>query len=101
MLSFVLSYFLIAITACVSFVRVTPQMPAAKRRSSSADGTLAPPPKSRAVATAAASNQIQESLKPNNAGILKDVLDAVAVIMGCEAFDGVAGDLPPMGAAQD
>ena len=73
----------------------------AKRRSSSADGTSPPPPKSRAVAKAAASNQIQEILKPNNAGILKDVLDAVAVIMGCAAFDGVAGDLPPMGASHD
>ena len=75
----------------------------AKRRSSSADGTSLPPPKSRAVAKAAAkaSNQIQEILKPTNAGILKDMLDAVAIIMGCEAFDGVAGDKPPMGAAQD
>ena len=73
----------------------------AKRRSSSVDGTSPPPPKSRVVAKAAASNQIQEIWKPNNAGILKDVLDAVAVIMGCAAFDGVVGDLPPTGAAQD
>ena len=68
-----------------------------------ADGTSLPPPKSRAVAKAAAkaSNQIQEILKPTNAGILKDMLDVVAVLMGSEAFDGVAGDLLPMGAVQD